>query len=95
MVRLLTFRLGVRYPLQITSERVLVKRNNEMLEKALLPQKPGKRKIFLESGPDNYSAAGNMEHHVVQICNSTPLIPSVSSLVPAVTSSPKKRPISA
>ena len=61
--------MGARYPLQIAGERILVKRNNEMLEKALHPQKPGKRKIFLESGSDNYGAAGNIEHHVVQICN--------------------------
>jgi hypothetical protein len=57
----------VRYPLQIACERILAKRNNEMFEETLHPQKPGKWKIFLESGFDNYCASGNIERDVVQV----------------------------
>ncbi len=61
--------LGVRYPLQIASKRIVVKSNYEMFKETLHPQKPGKWKLLLESSFDYYCASGNIEHDVVQIGN--------------------------
>jgi hypothetical protein len=66
-----------------------------MFKETLHPQKPGKWKIFLESRFDNYCASGNIEHDIVQIRNVKAADAQCFFFGPIVTSSPKKRPMSA